>query len=305
LTTTGAQTYSWSPATNLSNPNSSSPVFSGNSGQTYYVTGTAANGCQAKDTVVISIRTANSLLIPPGKSMCKNGSVTLDGNNGTVVHYLWSPGTYLSSTTIINPVANPPVSTSYNLTITDTVCNFSGNFTVFVTVTPLPNINASKSNDIDCFRRNSQLTATGALQYSWSPGATLSSTSIPNPVATPTVGTLYTVTGTDNFGCRNTDTITVFVKGGGLLQDLPGAFTPNGDGKNDCYGVGYWGNVQDLYFIIYNRYGEKVFETHNSGICWDGTYLGRPALAGNYVYYITGRTNCDEVIKKGNVVLIR
>ncbi|MBS1733743.1 MAG: hypothetical protein JST02_10650, partial [Bacteroidetes bacterium] len=57
LVTTGALTYSWSPAANLDNPSSSSPVFTGTASQTYYVTGTGANGCKAKDTVNISVKT--------------------------------------------------------------------------------------------------------------------------------------------------------------------------------------------------------------------------------------------------------
>jgi gliding motility-associated-like protein len=309
LTTTGAATYSWTPPTFLSSTISSNPTYIGTgtsfTSTTYYVTGTAANGCFAKDTVTVNMNVPNSFIDPPNKSFCKNESVQLNGNNGNSVTYDWQPPTGISNQTIINPFVSPSSSTSYTVNITDPVCNYSKLFTVVVTVNPLPIIAISKSNDITCSNPSAKLNATGAFTYTWNSSPTLSSTIIPNPVATPTVSTEYAITGVDINGCKNTNKIKVLVSSGKNIFDLPNTFTPNADTKNDCFGAINWGNAQQVFFIIYNRWGEKVFETNDINKCWDGKHNGEPAVEGNYVYYISAKTNCGDIVKKGNVLLLR
>jgi len=306
LATTGAQTYSWSPAIFLSNPNISNPVFSGSASQVYYVTGTAANGCTAKDTVAITVNQPMVFQAPPDKSMCNASSVQLDGYNGTSVNYLWNPATYLSSTTIINPIANPPSTTTYNVLITDPVCNTDSSFNVQVIVGVGPAVNAGKSNDIDCANRSALLHASGGDTYLWTPSTGLSNPNISNPVATPTISQKYIVLVTTASGCSNTDSVTVLSNlTASLARYMPSAFTPNGDGLNDCYGLKNWLYIKKMEFRIFNRYGEQVFATSNPGRCWDGTYKGKPALAGSYVFYIKAETSCGAEEQKGNFILIR
>lgn len=307
LTTTGAQTYSWSPAINLSDPGIASPVFNGSTGNTYTVTGTAANGCSNTDVVIITTRAPGVFNTPPNAAVCKNGSVTLNGNNGTGVTYLWSPANTLNNPSAMNPVATPTAAGNnvYTVLISETICNSSNSFTVNVQVNPLPDVDAQRSNDLDCTIRTSTLTATGAAQYTWTPAATLSSSTGATTIASPASDTKYIVTGTDANGCSNKDSIMVLVKGTNGRFDVPNSFTPNGDGKNDCFGVRHWGDVTGFRFMIFNRYGEKVFETNNVSQCWDGRYKGQPADIGGYVYYIKSVNLCGETIRKGNVLLIR
>ena len=306
LTTTGAQTYSWSPATGLSNPNIASPVFSGTTTQTYTVTGTGGNGCKNTDIITIDFSSPDSLKQPPSFTICQKQSVLLDGNNGTRMSYLWSPATYLSNATIINPLANPPQTTVFNVLITDNTCGFDSVFTTSLTVLPAPVINAGKSNDIDCANKSSTLFASGGNQYLWSPSTGLNNPSISNPVATPANTQNYTVLVTDAFGCTNTRSITVFAdKTASLARYMPNAFTPDGNGINDCYGLKNWMYIQKLQFFIFNRFGEQVFATSNPTVCWNGTYKGQPALAGTYVYVIKAQTNCGEEEQKGSFILIR
>jgi gliding motility-associated-like protein len=128
-----------------------------------------------------------------------------------------------------------------------------------------------------------------------------------NPIAIPAATTQYIVTGTDGAGCINYDTVTVNVSGdnkGGYL--MPTAFTPNNDGRNDCYGIKYWGTILELEFSIYNRWGERIFFTRNPGDCWDGRYKSVPQDPAVFVYMIKARTSCEEhVFRKGTFVLIR
>lgn len=306
LTTTGAQTYSWSPAIGLSNPAIASPVFNGSTGQTYTVTGTDANGCKNTDMVIIIISSPDSLKQPPSFAICQKQYILLNGNNGTRVSYLWSPATYLSNASIINPLANPPQTTVYTVLVTDNTCGFDSTFTTLLTVLPAPVINAGKSNDLDCALKSATLFASGGNQYFWSPPAGLSNPNISSPVATPANTQTYTVLVTDAAGCTNTSSVTVFKNNAAsLARYMPNAFTPDGNGINDCYGLKNWMYVKQLQFYIFNRYGERVFATANANACWNGTYKGKPALAGTYVYFIKAQTDCGLEEQKGNFILIR
>ena len=306
LTTTGASTYSWSPAVNLDNPSSPAPVFSGTTGQTYTVTGTAANGCASTDVVTISVNPPVTFKQPPTKGMCSGQSVVLDGNNGTTVDYQWSPAAYLSNTTSINPVANPPVTTVYQLLVTDRACAQDSIFNVTVNVSQLPIIGLRKSGDIDCVNRTVTLNATGGTNYAWSPPTGLNNPTIPNPVASAPTDQTYTVTVTNGLDCSSSASITVYnKKAASLARYMPSAFTPDGNGLNDCYRLKDWLHITKLEFYIYNRWGEPVFYTTRVGACWDGNYKGKKAEAGNYVYYIKAQTECGLEEQRGNVMLIR
>lgn len=305
LFTSGAAAYSWIPSSGLNNPNIQNPIFTGNNSQVYIVTGTDVNGCKARDTVSISVKSKDFFVAPPDKQFCKNGSVLLNGNNGNGFQYLWSPSDHLSNPAIINPLATPAGSTVYTVTITDNICNYDSSFQVSVTMLPLPDVQAVSLNDIFCTIKTAQLNASGADQYSWYPASFLSNASISNPVANPVSNTTYYVTGTDIAGCKNTDSVKVLVKNDIERYAIPNSFTPNNDGNNECFGIKHWGDAQNVIFIIYNRYGEKVFETNNINICWDGKYKGKNSQTGNYVYFISALTPCGQIVQKGNVVLFR
>jgi gliding motility-associated-like protein len=103
------------------------------------------------------------------------------------------------------------------------------------------------------------------------------------------------------------DSITVNVvkgdDGSGFL--VPAAFTPNNDGKNDCFGVKYWGEVKDFSMNIYNRWGELLFHADQPSQCWNGMYKGQLQPSDVYVYLIKGKTMCGDIFRKGTVVLVK
>ena len=91
----------------------------------------------------------------------------------------------------------------------------------------------------------------------------------------------------------------------GLYLYVPNAFTPNEDGLNDSFGaLGY--GVKDYHLIIYNRWGELIFESNSMNNQWDGTYHGQKAPVGSYVYSIdsTGYYNQD-FHKEGMVSIVK
>ena len=308
-TSTGAASYQWQPPANLDNPLTSSPVFTPPSAgeYTFYVSGFSAEGCEGKDTVTISTGEKPVFHAPQQPlPQCAGIAVQLNAFNGNSYTYLWTPSTGLDNPNIYNPYASPPAPTTYTVKVHDDYCEYDSVFTVTLNVLPSPAVQATKSNDIDCSHAFATLTALGAANYSWTPTGSLSNSNSADPTATPTTTTSYVVTGYNASGCSASDTITVKVKGGQYFNfNIPNSFTPNGDNLNDCFGVKYWGQTSNFHLMIFNRYGEKVFESFSKDNCWDGTYKGKSALAGNYVFHLTAETPCGNVEKKGNVLLIR
>lgn len=207
LAATGGTSYTWLPAAGLSSATVSNPSASPSGTTTYTVTVTSG-GCSATDVVTVTVNPLPPADAGTNASVCSGASTTLNASGGTA--YSWTPATGLSSTTIANPVATPAATTTYTVSVTGGGC--SANDVVTVTVIPLPAADAG-SNVTICAGSSATLNASGGTSYSWTPAAGLSSTTIANPVANPSVTTTYTVTVT-NSGCSATDVVTVTVSTG-------------------------------------------------------------------------------------------
>jgi gliding motility-associated-like protein len=140
----------------------------------------------------------------------------------------------------------------------------------------------------------------GTMTYKWSPALNLDFSNVLNPVANPTNDITYTLTATSNTGC--TGTTSIFVK---VLKEptVPNTFTPNGDGINDIWNIKYLDQYPNATVEIFNRYGEKVYYSHNYPIPWDGTYKGSNLPAGTYYYIIN--PNSGRKALSGHVTIIR
>lgn len=140
----------------------------------------------------------------------------------------------------------------------------------------------------------------GAMAY-WSNGA-----SSPEIMATDT-GT-YTVV-VNQPPCTGTDTISISYEKCTCWSDVPTAFTPNGDGLNDVFlpVIEAGCPIGEYVLSIYNRWGQRIFVGYTPQTSWDGTYSGKPADAGTYMYELkfTGGTRLNRYIKKGDVHLLR
>jgi hypothetical protein len=204
LTASGATTYSWSPVTGLSSAIIANPNAYPSTTTTYTVTGTTSS-CTGTNTITITVNPAPSITITGGGTFCAGSSTNLNATGA--VSYSWSPGTGLSSTTIANPVATPAATTTYTVTGTGAGC--SSTATVTITIVPIPVVTVSGTGTI-CDGSTTNLTASGATTYSWSPATGLSSTTVPNPVASPNSTITYTITGTTS-GCIGTTTKTITV----------------------------------------------------------------------------------------------
>ena len=86
---------------------------------------------------------------------------------------------------------------------------------------------------------------------------------------------------------------------------IPNIFSPNGDGKNDELRV-YSNFIKSMEWVVYDRLGEKIFESIDPAVGWDGTFQGQRVQPGLYVYYLRVVLITDEVIsRQGNVTLVR
>ena len=176
---------------------------------------------------------------------------------------------------------------------------------MYLTVHPNPIVVINAGNDTSITIGQSViLKASGATSYLWDN----LSNSIYQTV-TPTATSIYYVTGSDTFLCENTDTILITVY---ELVDtsklvIPSAFSPNGDGVNDIFRVLGSINLEFSNMSIFNRWGEKVFESNLLEDGWDGNFRGRAQPSGTYVYYITGKSKISKDTRtyNGVVTLIR
>lgn len=157
------------------------------------------------DTVVINylpnVNAGNPLTI------CYGDTTQLKGTGGKT--YKWSPADGLSDPNIANPLASPKVTTTYQLTATDS--NGCEN-TSSVKITVLkPNTTVSASKTITCEDGPVALSASGGNLYVWTPGTGLTNRYTSNPTARPKQTTTYYVEITDFNGCTITDSVTVKV----------------------------------------------------------------------------------------------
>lgn len=298
-------TYSWSPATGLDNPYTANPVASPIANIEYTVTATTEFRCSSKAKVDLVVNPAPEFLIRPDTPViCIGQHVLIKASGGD--EYAW----YVKDSLISNEAGltiAPTTDTLYKLSITNNTCHYTDSFSVPVKVYKIPVTSLTKSNNIDCVHHDALLEATGGNKYKWEEADGLSDLNTPNPIVTPTKTTTYQVTITDEHGCSNLEATTVGVDFNSSLSQyaLPSAFTPNGDGNNDCFGLKYWGRVEGLRFNIYNRSGELLFSTTAPNACWDGYYKGMPQPVGTYLYSITAKTACGNECKKGTIVLLR
>lgn len=143
--------------------------------------------------------------------------------------------------------------------------------------------------------------------YSWNPPGELSCDTCYNPVSTTSVSATYTLLVTDHpLQCYNTPHLFRVIVKPVVSLDVPTAFTPNGDGINDVIYPDGWGLKKLLYFRVYNRWGQLIFESNDLSVGWDGRYNGVLQNIETYVYQVAAETLLDTVLTKtGSFKLLR
>lgn len=297
--------YNWSPSTGLNSDTLKHPMAKPLVSTTYTVIANIGK-CQSIDSVHIIVAPYPIPYAGVDTAICIGYDGQLHATGGSI--YTWTPTQYLSNPNIQNPlIIQPQQNTSYVVTVGDTLgCTKTFKDTVLVRVIPILHVDAGPSDTTIVAGQPVHLHATGAQFYTWSPNIGLSSNSGASVIASPDHEITYTVVGSDQYGCKNTDTIHVKVYHLPASIYVPTAFTPNGDGLNDVIRPILLGVPRLNYFRVYNRWGQLLFQTSQVQTGWDGNYNGRPQDIGNYTWIAEGVTFEGRVItKKGYFVLIR
>jgi gliding motility-associated-like protein len=309
LQASGGVSYTWTPTTTLDNPNIATPKASPTVPTVYRVVGTDANGCSNTDTVRVRVKTKTTSFVGRDTSVCSGSAVRLLAYGADV--YQWVPSAGLDNATSGTPFASPGQTVTYLVIAREGTCLPDTN-KVKVTVNPKPDVSAGP--DIRIVAGGSGVisaTGTATDAFSWSPSEGLSCTDCSAPTAAPKRTTTYEVVGTNNFGCSDSDDVTVFVQCNGSQVFVPNTFTPNGNGANDRFYPHGIGLDKVNSFRIYNRWGEIVYQKSNFAINdasagWDGTYGGEKLPPDVFVYVLEAVCdNGEPLIWKGDVTLIR
>lgn len=200
-------TYQWSPTTGLDNPNVAQPNASITQQITYTLTAFDAAGCSGTDEVTVDLLPNASANAGPDVQICPGDSVQLNASGG--LDYLWFPVTFISNVSISNPLVYPPTTTEYLVGVTN-ADGCIGVDTVLVEVF-VPNLIVSADATI-CFGDTAQLTASGAVDYQWSPNVNISDVNASSPEVWPTATTTYYVDVEDANGCELTDSVLITVQ---------------------------------------------------------------------------------------------
>lgn len=305
--------YRWSPSAGLDNPDTKYPLLHPPATMQYQV---IANLGKCQDTAVTLVKADPYPFANAGTdtAICFGTKVQL---NGAVMasSFLWTPNKNMLDATTLHPIVAPAKSTRYILTVRyDTGCVKPVSDSVLVATVPAVKVFAGRDTAI-VINQALQLNAssnydtdTGAV-YVWLPDTGLNNAGIPNPVTVlqDNIDSIkYTVRVTLPQGCFGADDIWVKVFKTGPDIFVPSAFTPNNDGKNDILKPVTVGITTLEYFSIYNRWGQLLYSTNETGKGWDGTANGSVQQSGTYVYITQGSDYTGKkVFRKGTVVLIR
>ncbi|TAL59505.1 MAG: T9SS type B sorting domain-containing protein [Bacteroidetes bacterium] len=278
----GGTNYSWSTGATTSVVAVTPTVT------TTYSVITSNGSCSAVATVTITVSPPQAAYAISA-TICAGQIAILTASGGG--NYLWSNGATTSSITAAT-------AGSYSVIVSVGSCSDTASASVVVNPNPVA---AAFSNVTITQGQSTTLSASGGGTYLWSNGSTDSVITV-----MPLVTTLYCVTVTNVTGCKDTACVQVTVKEIPCKEIfIPNAFSPNNDGENELECV--MGNcIETFSFAIYDRWGEKVFETTDQKICWDGKYKGKLLNTAMFVYYLEATLTSEEKItKKGNISLIR
>lgn len=205
--TTGPGTFTWSPLINIINPNTATPTVNPPTTTLYYVD-LNENGCFARDSVLVRVVGFVTLNAMADTTICQTDPVQLTATTDGL-SFTWSPALTLSNPSILNPIATPTATTTYQIEARIGSCRATDNVTI--TTVPYPVANAGSPQTI-CYNTSAQLNGShNGSSFSWSPAIYLNDPTIHNPVATPPRTTQFILSSFDTRGCPKPGRDTVLV----------------------------------------------------------------------------------------------
>jgi gliding motility-associated-like protein len=309
-------TYTWQPTVAISGANNNSSVSAvPQTTATVIYTVTVSNGvCSSSDTIQIKVLVApdiKNVTTLNNDTICVGGCVTFSANTtgSAPIFYQWyyQSGVGTSSVGVAPEACYPSAG---NFSVVATASNTCGVDTLiktnFVTVFDLPVLVVGGDTTIN-IGESATVYASGGLSYSWSPNlnGSIACPTCSSTVVQPTLTTQYIVVASNSIYCKVQDTVTVIVDINCGDFFIPNVFSPNGDGLNDLINV-HGRCISTFNLQIFNRWGEKVFETSSLSESWDGTFRGQKLDTGVFIYKADGVSIDGQEFKmKGNITLLR
>ena len=255
-------------------------------------------GC--RDTIIKEIIVFNRpTFVAIDDTIClgNTGQLTLDtiGLNQT---FLWIPSTGLNSPTIPNPTSNVSSTIDYTITVLDTLtdCSLTDTASVIV-IQPLVDIYWDTTIVVGDFVNLPISNQNGFINFIWTPSTDLSCLDCSYPSHQGFNEITYTVLMEDDLGCSQANGTFIIHIFPDTHIDVPTTFTPNGDGVNDIIYLVGWGIKEVIYFQIFNRWGEMVFESTDMSVGWDGYYKAVLQNNDTYTYKAMVKTWRNETIE--------
>ena len=297
-------TYAWTPNGAFNNPTIANPIFNGVLTQNVKLVVSTPIGCSSSDDAVYSVVPSNFIQPLGVRPLCPGDSTQLLSVFAAPLTWIhWYPNLYISSDTTQEPTIWPPGNFTYLVVaqevtgcIDSTLVNVEiknlGTITLPDTVILYPGTSYQFNPGGNC------------LYFTWSPLNGLDNPNISSPITSVQSSIIYTVNAKTEFGCEVSDSVVVVVEDDSEI-DVANAFTP-GSAPNDIIRVQHHGIAKLGYFRIFNRWGQKVFETTNIDEGWDGTFNNTPQPVGIYIYTAEAYSyKGKRFYKQGNITLLR
>jgi gliding motility-associated-like protein len=280
------------------------PVLSNLAAGTYKVSVTDSKGCSGDMTAEVKTKDGIQLSADVTQPTCTatKGAINLSVSSGTAPYsFEWNTGVKTEDLANVAEGAYSVIVRDANQCEVTSAFNIANPLAFTVDVTGPASINMGETADLHVATTSSE-----QLTYTWLPMTGEQCATCTDVKVTPAQTTEYTVVATNNSGCSATGKVTVTVNEEASVW-MPNAFSPNGDGNNDDLQL--YGNLNAIHYfqlLVFNRWGEKVFETNDQHFNWDGNYKGERQTAGSYIYvmkvvYANGKS--DRTFK-GSITLL-
>ncbi|MBP8032991.1 MAG: SBBP repeat-containing protein [Bacteroidia bacterium] len=303
---TGFGNYSWTGPNIVSGATSSNPIVNASGIYTLTITD-PSNGCSSSDTTMLpqNINMPSASANNTTTLTCFINTAVLTGTgNGT---YLWDGPGIISGGNTNQPIVNAPG--VYTLSVTNSDGCTSTATTQVTQALGSPTLLVSPNTTLLIGEQTTLLAESGGSNFTWLPNESLSCLTCTSVIVSPTITTTYCAQ-TSIGSCTTQVCVTIIVKelcDNDISYSVPNALSPNGDGLNDELCLRGWENcINTFYIAIYDRWGEKIYESNDRNFCWDGKYKGKTLDPAVFMYYIKAeKSNNSKINKKGDITLIR
>jgi len=260
-----------------------------NTSGTYKDTLQTALGCDSIITTNLNVHSNPKPNLGADKKVCTNEIATI--SPGSFVSYLWQD----NSTEASNNIHLPGL---YWVKVTDfNGCSATDSLNILA-IDTIPT-NFLPATMLICQGNRVSINVPNYKNYLWSNGTTGNSISISS------IG-IYQLSVTDFNGCSGKDTLSVQKNPNCIPFAIPSAFTPDGNGINDFFKPLINQDLVDYHFVIFNRYGQKIFETTDLSSGWNGKYKGELQPGDAYVYWVQFKNTQAAIVEyRGSFILIR